>query len=89
LVCEGIREFAVGSDVVGILLEEERRVLGVAAHLPGMLVVVAADAIDAMDGKELVAALDGQAGLLDRREHVGHARTMVAAVGSVLGHGPP
>jgi hypothetical protein len=50
-------------------------VLGVAAHFLGVLVVVAADAIDAMDGKELIAALDRESGLLDRLEHISHART--------------
>ena len=45
---------AAGDDVVGVLLEEERRLLvRVVAHLDRVLGIVPPDAIDAADGKEL------------------------------------
>jgi hypothetical protein len=58
-----IGEVAVGHDVVGVLLEEEGRLLGrVVPHLDRMLGIVAADAVDAVHGKQLVAALHRQGG---------------------------
>ena len=65
---------AVGDDVVGVLLEEERWVLGVSAHLAGVLGVVAAHAIDAVDREELVGALDGECWLRSGVEDIGHER---------------
>ena len=68
-----VGELAITARAVGILLEEERGVLGVATHLLGVLRVVAANAIDAMDRKQLVGAFDGQRGQRGWGERIGHA----------------
>ena len=61
---------AVDDEVVRVLLEEERRLaVGIAAHLDRMRGIVAADAIDPVNRKDGIAALDPEEGLRWRRNH--------------------
>ena len=64
----------VGHDGVRGLHEEERRLaVRVVAHLARVLGVVAADAVDAVDGKPPARALHGQGGGRLDRDHILHA----------------
>jgi hypothetical protein len=69
----GVGEAAIGDDIVGVLLKEEGRFLvGVVAHLDGVLGVISADAVDATNGKQVIAAANGQGRNRGRREDVWH-----------------
>src|SRR5262245_15692192 len=69
-----IGKLPVDDDVVRVLLEKERRVLGVPAHFPGVFEEVAAHAVNAMDGKALVGAPDRERRLGSGREDIAHER---------------
>src|SRR6266852_759814 len=83
LVRQLLRERRVGDvaalrhDRVGRLGEEEGRLaVGVAAHLAGVLGVVASHAVDAPDREHGVGAAHGQRGQVPGRDHVaGHQAT--------------
>ena len=77
-----IAEDSVGDEVVRVLLEEEGRLaVRVAAHLDGVVGIVAADAVDTVDGEKLVAAGNRQNNLRPRLHGVDRA----VDVGSHIG----
>ena len=62
---------------IRVFLEEERRLaLGIVAHLDGVVGIIAADAINAMNRETPIAAANGKTRHRRRRNHVliAHAR---------------
>src|SRR5205807_5835167 len=66
--------------ISGLAEEDRSSALRVRAHFPRMVGVVAADAVDAMDGKALAAAGDRDARHRSRREgNIGHQESLQGA----------
>jgi len=73
----GVRERARKVDVVRILLEEKRRfAVRIVPHFDRVRSIVAANAVDAADGKELVGSLDRCSGDRRRIDDVGRHRVI-------------
>ncbi|KFI32620.1 hypothetical protein CG51_01510 [Haematobacter missouriensis] len=78
----GIGEDAFRRQVVGILLEEERRLLAGMAHFARVFGIVAPDAIDAADGEKRGLPRDGKGRGARRWDHVGVGHEGLRSVAS-------